>query len=334
VGTQPQQPLTPEAPHRQEPFGTSFAVIKGVPISHAQYRTLDNGGHIYLENMDEGKGKFSGYVFYDDEKTKLVTCTEHPDTMLDSNGFQIRLRDACLVLEGFVTRADVKLRGETDFKRLFVCKDPNSDQLLFSETDPRLSKEESETERQTTAARKQPEPPRPAKQNLAIGGVRLTDEQYETLRSGGHIYLENMEKKDGSGKFSSWVFTTEDMRKAFFSGENPDNMVEHNGIAVRLRDKILVERGFIVKAKMEWEGSGGYQYPFVWRDPESGKIQQSFTDPRLPKGQAETERQASEASREEGNTTRQTPEADRTSPKINRTGPTLKTPSKGLKPKR
>jgi hypothetical protein len=139
-------------------------------------------------------------------------------------------------------------------------------------------------------AQKQAELPRPTKKNPTIGGVRLTDEQWETLQSGGHIYLENMEKKDGSGQFSAYVFTTDETKKAFFSGGNPDKMVEHGGVTIRLRDKILVERGYVVKAKMKWWGGIDYQHPFVWKDPVSGEIKHSFADPHTPKEQIEKEK--------------------------------------------
>jgi hypothetical protein len=156
----------------------------------------------------------------------------------------------------------------------------------------------------------------------------VSDEQWEKLQSGGHIYLENMERRDGSGKFSAYVFMDSDTKDMFCCAGHPGKMVECGGITIRLRDKILVEEGYVTKAEMEWS-PGIYQTPFVWKDPASGEIKHSFTDPRLSKKQAETERQA-----EKENTVRRTPEVNRTLPKINRTGPSLKSPSKGIRPKR
>ncbi len=133
------------------------------------------------------------------------------------------------------------------------------------------------------SVRQELKPAHPVKRKPSIGGVELTDNQVKILREGGHIYLENMERKDGTGKFSAFVFLDDSGKKVFSSKENPDNMVQYEGITIRIRDKIQVEKGHIVKAKMKWWGGIPFQHPFVWKDPNTNKVEYSFADPRIPK---------------------------------------------------
>ena len=177
-------------------------------------------------------------------------------------------------------------------------------------------------------------PSKSTRKNPSIGGVELTDEQDRTLRDGGYVFLENMEKKDGIGKFSSYVFLNDEKKKAFFSNENPDKMVEHGGITIRLRDKILVDRGEITKAKMKWWGGIDFQYPFVWKDTQSGEIKHSFTDPRIPKEQLENEKQQPENRFQRPPTPSRTVPPPRKTPPKRTIPPPPKTPSKGPKQRR
>ena len=125
--------------------------------------------------------------------------------------------------------------------------------------------------------------PQPVKRQPIIRGVELTAEQDKTLRDGGHIFLKDMEKKDGSGKFSAFVFLDDERKRVFHCAESPDKMIEYAGITIRLRDKILVEKGYVTKAKMKWWGGIDFQYPFVWKDSKTNEIKHSFADPRIPK---------------------------------------------------
>ncbi len=138
---------------------------------------------------------------------------------------------------------------------------------------------------------KQQEPPHQEKSNPTIGGIRLNDEQWEKLQSGGHIILRDMERKDGNGKFSAYVFLNDENKKVFYSSENPDKFVKYGKYEMRLRDKILVEKGHLTKAKVKWYG-GGFAQPYLWKDkPEDADYKESFTDPRTPKEQIEKEKQ-------------------------------------------
>lgn len=118
----------------------------------------------------------------------------------------------------------------------------------------------------------------------AIEGIELTTEQWKILKDGGYIYLENMSKKDGTGKFSSYVFLNDENNKAFFSNENPDSFVKYGKYEMRIRDKILIENGHITKAKVKWYGIGNYAHPYLWKEKkEDAEYKESWGDPRLPK---------------------------------------------------
>ena len=110
---------------------------------------------------------------------------------------------------------------------------------------------------------KPPERPHVVKRNPIIGGVEVTAGQWETLQKGGHIFLEGISRKDQNGKFSAYVFMDDDRKIPYHTRDNPDKMVEYGGVTIRLRDKTLVERGHVVKAKMKWWGGIDFQYPFV-----------------------------------------------------------------------
>ena len=140
----------------------------------------------------------------------------------------------------------------------------------------------------TQATLKQSEPPHPAKKTPTIGGVRLTTEQWETLQSGGHIYLENMERKDGNGKFSSHVFLDDERRRMFYCKTDPDQLVQFGAYEMRLRDKKQVEFGLptrviirlpsgeLTGARLSKENPTDTDFKVLWDDPRIAKEQQEL----------------------------------------------------------
>jgi hypothetical protein len=123
-------------------------------------------------------------------------------------------------------------------------------------------------------------------ENRVIRGIEITLAQETVLRNGGWIYLENMNRNNGKGKFSSFVFLNDEKNKLFFSNEHPDTFVRYGKYEMRLRDKILVENGQVVKAKVKWYGIGSYAYPYLWKTNKTdSQYQESWDDPRLSKSQ-------------------------------------------------
>lgn len=118
-------------------------------------------------------------------------------------------------------------------------------EYLRQQAELRAKQEAEERGRKEAMAKEQV-----VKRNLVIKGVELTDREQQTLVSGGYIFLENMNKKGGHRKFSSYVFLNDEKDKAFSSKENPDGFVKYGKYEMRARDKILIEHGCITKAKV------------------------------------------------------------------------------------
>ena len=120
--------------------------------------------------------------------------------------------------------------------------------------------------------------------NPSIGGVELTPEQWQTLKDGGFIFLENMNRSDGKGKISSHIFLNEEQTQVFTSKDNPDSFIKYGKYEMRVRDKILIEKGYVTKATVKWWGYGNYANPYLWKSNKSDtEYQESWNDPRLPK---------------------------------------------------
>jgi hypothetical protein len=326
------------------PPAPQYPVINGIEITTEQNKTLNNGGYIWLENMEReyGGGKFSAYVFLDDETKATLHCDTNPDTVVEINGYTIRIRDVEVIKHGSVAHADMKLPDESEPQRRFVWHDKQTGGIMYSFSDPRI-----------------PQVPR----CMVIRGVETTAEQEKTLNNGGHIYLEGMEKKDGSGKFSSHVFLSDNGKKIFFSKADPDRFVQYGEYEMRLRDKRQVEAGLTTQAIIRLAG-GELTRARIWKEiPEDVGYNVSWDDPHIAKVQREREKQQSDnratqsvvsvndrmptvspgardASREEGNSLRRPPVVNRTPPSPPppppppRTVPQLKTPSKGPKLRR
>ena len=145
-----------------------------------------------------------------------------------------------------------------------------------------------------------PEQPHSAKRYPSISGVELSAEQWKTLQDGGHIYLENMNKKDASGKFSAYVFMDDERKIAFRSRENPDIFVKYGKYEMRLRDKILIEKGHLTKATVKWWGAGNFAHPYLWRTEKDkpGEYQESWGDPRIPQSTPQKQREEEQKHRQ------------------------------------
>lgn len=144
-----------------------------------------------------------------------------------------------------------------------------------------------EFEKNLEEATQQATPSQPQAQSKpkipSIGGVELTSQQWQTLKEGGYIFLENMTSKDGKTQFSSNVFLNEEKNKAFSSNKNPDDFVRYGQYEMRIRDKKLIEAGYMTKATVKWWG-GGYAHPYLWKENKSDtEYKESWGDPRLPK---------------------------------------------------
>ena len=170
-----------------------------------------------------------------------------------------------------------------EFQKNLLEENKRIEEAYLKQQAEQKAKQEAEEKAQQ---KNQSEPKLPS-----IGGVELISEQWQTLKEGGYIYLENMNRSNGSGKFSSYVFLNEEKNKAFFNDKNPDEFVKYGKYEMRIRDKILIENGYVTKAKVKWWGMGSYANPYLWKENKSdSEYKESWSDPRLPKAPKEEQK--------------------------------------------
>jgi hypothetical protein len=87
--------------------------IAGVQLTDEQWAALRSGEYIFVEGLGktDGSGKFSAYLFMNDDKNRILSCTENPDIFVKYGLYEMRLRDKIQVEKGLVTRATVKWWG-------------------------------------------------------------------------------------------------------------------------------------------------------------------------------------------------------------------------------
>ncbi len=216
-----------------------------------------------LKNPDKVK-----YHIYDTIKAVLPQCKDEKElqSLLLKSGIhtEFKLKRITGEVEGLSFRY-----GDFSFKGSQVDR-----KFSYGNLKKVFQKNQLEEEKQVSQI----------EENRVIRGVEITPAQETVLRNGGWIHLENMDRNNGEGKFSSYVFLNDEKNKLFFSKEHPDTFVPYGKYEMRLRDKILVENNQVVKAKVKWYGLGSYAYPYLWKANKSDtKYQESWDDPRLPK---------------------------------------------------
>jgi len=252
-----------------------------------------------LKNPDNAK-----YYIYDAIKAILPDCTipAHLRWGLEKYGIELefKYKRTTKEIEGVSFRyGNICFKGsevdrkfsfgnlKKEFEKNLEEKQRQGREEYLREQAEEKARQEAEAkakqEEEKRQKAKQQTPP-VAKRSLVILGVELTPEQEKTLRDGSHVYLENMNKSDGSGKFSSHVFLNEEGNKAFFNKNNPESFIRHGKYEMRVRDMVLIEAGFVTKAKVKWYGTGSYAYPYLWKENKSdAEYKESWDDPRLPK---------------------------------------------------
>ncbi len=216
-----------------------------------------------LKNPDKVK-----YHIYDTIKAVLPQCK-------DEKELQSLLLKAGIHIEFKLKRTTGEVEGISFRYSDFSFKGSQVDRKFsYGNLKKVFQKNQSQVEKQVSQIEK----------NRVIRGVKLTTAQETILRNGGWIYLENMNRNNGEGKFSSYVFLNDEKSKLFFSKEHPDIFVRYGKYEMRLRDKILVENNQVVKAKVKWYGLESYAYPYLWKaNKTDSQYQESWDDPRLPK---------------------------------------------------
>lgn len=236
-----------------------------------------------LRNPDKAK-----YYIYDTIKSVLPSCKNPADLRfsLEKYGIEIdyKFKRGTNEIEGVSFRyGNIAFKGsEVDRKFSFGNLKKEFQKNLIEEN-KRI--EEAYLRQQTEQKAKQDEvKAQPTKRNIVIKGVELSDSQQDILMSGGHIFLENMTAKDGKTQFSAYAFLNDEKKRVLLTYDNPDEFVKYGRYEMRIRDKILIENGYVTKAKVKWFGGVNYAYPYLWKENKAdAEYKESWNDPRLPK---------------------------------------------------
>ncbi len=253
-----------------------------------------------LRNPDKAK-----YYIHDAIKSVLPDCKTPNDLRYNLQKFGIELeykhKRTSSEIEGVSFRyGNVSFKGsEVDRKYSFgnikkeldknieESKKRGEEELLWEQMEQKVRQEATlkvKQEAEEKAGKEGEAKAQVGKRNIIIKGVVLSDEQEKTLMDGGHIFLENMTAKDGKTQFSAYVFLNDEKKRVLFSYNNPDKFVKYGKYEMRIRDKILVENGYVTKATVKWYGMGNYANPYLWKENKSdSNYQVSWDDPRLPK---------------------------------------------------
>ena len=253
-----------------------------------------------LRNPDKAK-----YYIHDAIKTVLPECRTPNDLRYKLQKFGIELdykhKRTTSEIEGVSFRyGNLCFKGsEVDRKFSFgnIKKELEKNiEELKRRGQEELLREQAEQKAKQEAALKAEERARkedevnspPAKRSFVINGVEVTYEQQKILLGGGYTFLENMNHSDGKHNFSAYAFLNDEKSRVFFSKENPETFVKYGKYEMRIRDKILIEDGQIVKAIVKWYGYGNYAYPYIWKVNKSdAEYQESWGDPREKKDKKE-----------------------------------------------
>lgn len=229
------------------------------------------------------------YYIYDAIKSVLPDCRTPADLRfgLKEFGIEIDYKHSRITreIEGVSFRYDnIAFKG-SQIDRKFSFGNLKKE---FQKNIELLQQQVSRELQQEMPAPKVEQPAEKKPKVRSIGGVKLTPEQWQTLEEGGFIYLEKMNKKDESGAFSSYVFLNDEKDKAFSSKKNPGGFVKYGRYEMRIRDKILIEAGYIIKAKIKWSGGVDFAYPYLWKEnKDDTEYKESWNDPGVPKAQKE-----------------------------------------------
>lgn len=222
------------------------------------------------------------YYIYDAIKAVLPYCQSPNDlkSFLKQAGIEteFKLRRTTGEVEGISFRFnDIAFKGSevdrkfsyANLKKVFKENLEEAKKQIYEEYLQKLAEQKMQQEAEQKAKREAEE--RVSKEAggkpkiPTIGGVELTAGQWQTLQEGGYIFLENINRKDGKGKFSAYIFLNDERKAVFSSKDNPDTFVKYGKYEMRIRDKILVEKGFVTKAKVKWYGGDRFAHPYLWK---------------------------------------------------------------------
>ena len=236
------------------------------------------------------------YYIHDAIKSVLPSCKNPADLRfsLEKYGIEIdyKFKRGSNEIEGVSFRYEnVAFKGsEVDRKYSFGNLKKEFQKNLLEEN-KQIEEAYLQQQAEQKAKQEAEEKVQAAKRNIVIKGVELNDSQQDTLMSGGHIFLENMTTKNGKIRFSAYAFLDDEKKQVLLTYDNPDEFIKYGKYEMRIRDKILIENGYVTKAKVKWYGMGSHANPYLWKANKSDTdYQESWSDPRLPKTQKEEQK--------------------------------------------
>ena len=244
-----------------------------------------------LRNPDKAK-----YYIHDAIKSVLPSCKNPADLRFSPEKYGIEIdykfKRGSNEIEGVSFRYEnVAFKGsEVDRKYSFGNLKKEFQKNLLEEN-KQIEEAYLQQQAEQKAKQEAEEKVQAAKRNIVIKGVELNDSQQDTLMSGGHIFLENMTTKNGKIRFSAYAFLDDEKKQVLLTYDNPDEFIKYGKYEMRIRDKILIENGYVTKAKVKWYGMGSHANPYLWKANKSDTdYQESWSDPRLPKTQKEEQK--------------------------------------------
>lgn len=242
-----------------------------------------------LDNPDKVK-----YLLDDIIKAILPYCTNEKELQnyLQSKGVYVefKLKRTSAEIEGISFSYDnVSFKGSQIDRKFSFSNLKKEFEKNLQETKKRgreeLLQEQAEQKTKQETQKKTEIQPTSVKRNLIVLGVELTNEQEKLLREGGIIFVENMIHPNEKTRFSAYAFINDDKDNISFSSKSPNEFIKYGKYEMRFRDKILIEKGFVIKAKVKWY-SGGFAYPYLWKENKNDVgYRKSWGNPRVMKEQ-------------------------------------------------
>ena len=120
-------------------------------------------------------------------------------------------------------------------------------------------------------------------QNPIIFGVRLTDGQVEQIKDGQPVYIKGMQYEGKT--FDGYLVMDDNLtRGRAYIGHDPREWVEYGKYTMRRMDRDLIKGGFVVRALVQWYGTGQTARPYLWKEkPSDQTYKEDWSDPRKPK---------------------------------------------------
>lgn len=120
--------------------------------------------------------------------------------------------------------------------------------------------------------------------NPIMFGIRLTDEQVEQIKDGQPVYIEGMRYENRI--FDGYLVMDDKLTRGLaYTDKDPNEWVKYGKYTMRRMDRDLIERGYTVRALVQWWGNmGETARPYLWKErPEDTGYKESWGDPRKPR---------------------------------------------------